>query len=60
MGNMICNRELQGFLQRKVGKALEIEYRVLDRGSRITDNYVDLLSLVDSGAITMPIETEDE
>ena len=53
-------RELQGFLQRKVGKALEIEYRVLDRGSRITDNYVDLLSLVDSGAITMPIETEDE
>lgn len=53
-------RELQGFLQRKVGKALEIEYRVLDRGRRITDNYVDLLSLVDSGAITMPIETEDE
>ena len=53
-------RELQGFLQRKVGKALEIEYRVLDRGSRITDNYVDLLSLVDSGAITMPIETEEE
>ena len=53
-------RELQRFLQRKVGKALEIEYRVLDRGSRITDNYVDLLSLVDSGAITMPIETEDE
>lgn len=53
-------RELQGFLQRKVGKALEIEYRVLDRGRRITDNYVDLLSLVDSGAITMPIETEEE
>ncbi len=53
-------RELQGFLQNKVGKALEIEYRVLDRGTRITDNYVDLLSLVDSGAITMPIETDDD
>lgn len=53
-------RELQEYLQRKVGKALEIEYRVLDRGTRITDNYVDLLSLVDSDAITMPVEIEDD
>ena len=53
-------KELQEYLQRKVGKALEIEYRVLDRGTRITDNYVDLLSLVDSDAITMPVEIEDD
>ena len=52
-------RELQNYLQRQVGKAVEIEYRVLDRGGRITDNYVDLLSLVEPGAIQMPIETED-
>lgn len=52
-------RELQNYLQRQVGKAVEIEYRVLDRGRRITDNYVDLLSLVEPGAIQMPIETED-
>jgi hypothetical protein len=52
-------RDLQNYLQGKVGKAVEIEYRVLDRGSRITDNYVDLLSLVDPDAIRMPIETED-
>ena len=52
-------RELRNFLQSKVGKAIEIEYRVLDRGSRITDNYVDLLSLVEPGAIRMEIETED-
>ena len=52
-------RELQAFLQNKTGRAIEIEYRVLDRGRRITDNYVDLLSLVDSGMIRMDIETED-
>ena len=52
-------RELQNYLQRQVGRAVEIEYRVLDRGGRITDNYVDLLSLVEPGAIQMPIETED-
>jgi DNA polymerase-3 subunit gamma/tau len=52
-------RELQQYLQSQVGKAIEIEYRVLDRGGRITDNYVDLLSLVEPGAIQMPIETED-
>ena len=52
-------RELQQFLQRKVGKAIEIEYRVLDRGGRITDNYVDLLSLVEPGAIQMSVEMED-
>ena len=52
-------RELQDYLQKQVGKALEIEYRVLDRGRRITDNYVDLLALVDSGDIQMSIETED-
>lgn len=52
-------RELQQFLQGKVGKAIEIEYRVLDRGGRITDNYVDLLSLVEPGAIQMPVETDD-
>ena len=53
-------RELQAFLQNKTGRAIEIEYRVLDRGRRITDNYVDLLSLVDSGMIRMDIETEDD
>ena len=52
-------RELQQFLQGKVGKAIEIEYRVLDRGGRITDNYVDLLSLVEPGAIQMSVETDD-
>ena len=52
-------RELQQYLQGKVGKAIEIEYRVLDRGGRITDNYVDLLSLVEPGAIQMAVETED-
>ncbi len=52
-------RELQQYLQGKVGKAIEIEYRVLDRGGRITDNYVDLLSLVEPGAIRMSVETED-
>ena len=52
-------RQLQEYLQKQVGKAVEIEYRVLDRGRRITDNYVDLLSLVEPGAIEMPIETED-
>ena len=52
-------RELQQFLQGKVGKAIEIEYRVLDRGGRITDNYVDLLSLVEPGAIQMSVEMED-
>ena len=52
-------RELQLYLQGKVGKAIEIEYRVLDRGGRITDNYVDLLSLVEPGAIQMAVETED-
>ena len=52
-------RELQQFLQGKVGKAIEIEYRVLDRGGRITDNYVDLLSLVEPGAIQMPVDMED-
>ena len=52
-------RELQNYLQRQVGKAVEIEYRVLDRGGRITDNYVDLLSLVEPGAIQMAVETED-
>ncbi len=52
-------RELQAFLQNKTGRAIEIEYRVLDRGRRITDNYVDLLALVDSGMIRMDIETED-
>lgn len=52
-------RELQQYLQSKVGKAIEIEYRVLDRGGRITDNYVDLLSLVEPGAIRMSVETED-
>ena len=50
---------MQDYLQKQVGKALEIEYRVLDRGRRITDNYVDLLALVDSGDIQMSIETED-
>ena len=52
-------RELQQYLQNQVGKAIEIEYRVLDRGGRITDNYVDLLSLVEPGAIQMSVETED-
>ena len=52
-------RQLQQYLQGKVGKAIEIEYRVLDRGGRITDNYVDLLSLVEPGAIRMSVETED-
>ncbi len=52
-------RALQQYLQGKVGKAIEIEYRVLDRGGRITDNYVDLLSLVEPGAIRMSVETED-
>lgn len=52
-------RELQQYLQSQVGKAIEIEYRVLDRGGRITDNYVDLLSLVEPGAIQMSVETED-
>ena len=52
-------RELQQFLQGKVGKAIEIEYRVLDRGGRITDNYVDLLSLVEPGTIQMSVETDD-
>ena len=52
-------RELQQFLQGKVGKAVEIEYRVLDRGGRITDNYVDLLSLVEPGAIQMSVDMED-
>ena len=52
-------RELQQYLQSQVGKAIEIEYRVLDRGGRITDNYVDLLSLVEPGAIRMSVETED-
>ena len=52
-------RELQQFLQGKVGKAIEIEYRVLDRGGRITDNYVDLLSLVEPGAIQMSVDMED-
>lgn len=52
-------RELQQYLQDQVGKAVEIEYRVLDRGGRITDNYVDLLSLVEPDMIRMPIETED-
>ena len=52
-------RELQNYLQRQVGKAVEIEYRVLDRGGRITDNYVDLLSLVEPGAIQMSVETDD-
>ena len=54
-----ARRELQQFLQGKVGKAIEIEYRVLDRGGRITDNYVDLLSLVEPGAIQMSVETDD-
>ena len=52
-------RALQKYLQGKVGKAIEIEYRVLDRGGRITDNYVDLLSLVEPGSIQMSVETED-
>ena len=52
--------ELKNFLQSKVGRAIEIEYRVLDKNSRLTDSYVDLLSLVEPGAIQMPIETEEE
>ncbi|MDO5133209.1 MAG: hypothetical protein Q4D81_09540, partial [Eubacteriales bacterium] len=53
-------RELRNYLQGKVGKAVEIEYRVLDRGKRITDNYIDLLSLVESGAIRMEVDIEDD
>ena len=52
-------RALQEYLQEKTGKAIEIEYRVLDRGREIKDNYVDLLSLIPPGMIRMPIETEE-
>ena len=52
-------RFLKEYLSACVGEEIPIRYKYLDKGSKFSDNYVDIRASVNAGAVQMEIEEDD-
>lgn len=66
-GDYFCGREgepqrefFRHYLETKTGKQVPVQYKYLDSGHKFPDNYQDIRDAVNTSAIHMPIEEEDE
>ena len=48
------------YLAQKTGKSIPVRYKFLDKGRKFSDNYQDLRSAVDTEAIHMEIEEDED
>lgn len=48
------------FLAARTGRQIPVRYKFLDKGRKFSDNYEDLRSAVNTAAIHMEIEEDDE
>ena len=55
-----ARRFLRTYLSSCIGKEIPIRYKYLDKGSKFSDNYVDIRAAVREGTVQMEIEEDED